>query len=107
VALVVLETNHSLSALRYLLLYQVADPECVVYREVRIAFRAVPSHFDLDGVLDQLLIAEAGRASNGFNSARLDLADAAFLRIVLVVMRLLAHIAEPNCVDLRPTAVFC
>ncbi|WP_156886747.1 hypothetical protein [Pseudomonas frederiksbergensis] len=89
-----------------MLLNQISNLECVVYRVVRVAFRAVAGHFNLDGVLDQLLVAEAGGAANSFNAARFNLPDAAFLSVFLVVMRILANVAQPNLVDLRLAAAF-
>jgi len=88
-----------------LLLNQIANLECVVYGEVRIAFRAVSGHFNLNGVLDQLLVAEAGRASNGFNAARLYFSDTALLRIVFLLICFFTGIAQPNVIDFWPTAL--
>jgi hypothetical protein len=97
---------HAIQVLSDLLLDQITNLECVVYRVVRVAFRAVAGHFNLNGVLDQLLVAEAGRAAHCCNAARLDLPDAAFLSIFLVVVSAFAYIAEPYIVNFRLAAAF-
>ncbi|MQT83950.1 hypothetical protein GHN92_05125 [Pseudomonas sp. FSL R10-2964] len=95
---------HAIQVFSNLLIDQIANLEGVVNREVRVAFRAMSSHLNLDGVLDQLLVAEAGGAANSFNAARFNLPGAAFFSVFRVVVSGLAYIAQPNIVDLRLAA---
>jgi len=95
---------HAIQVFSNLLIDQIANLEGVVNREVRVAFRAMSGHLNLNGVLDQLLVAEAGGAANSFNAARFNLPDAAFFSVFLVIVRILANVAQPNLVDLRLAA---
>ncbi|MNC78212.1 hypothetical protein D3C75_1303750 [compost metagenome] len=67
----------------------------------------MPRNFNLDCVLDQFVIAVAGRAADSVGAACLDLAYAAINSVLIFVVGLPADIANPDLVHLRPTAFLC